>query len=113
MHLDGMRPGRLRSRQFPPIKSELFMKLECFPTNDRPPEIVPGRPQRNWMETFVYRHPYRCLPLTMANSTGWEILCPVSFTISWNGGMEAKDITFQSEYPYPGFEDFVKSHFTH
>ena len=73
------------------------MKLECFPTQDRPPEIVPGRAQRNWMEVFAYRHPYRCLPLTMANTTGWEILCPVSFTATWNGGMGEKDITFRAE----------------
>ena len=89
------------------------MKLECFPTHERPPEIIPGRAKRNWMEVFAHRHPYRCLPLTMANTTGWEILCPVSFTATWNGGMGEKDITFRSEYPFPGFDDFVKSHFTH
>ena len=55
-------------------------KLECFPTDARPPDIVPGRPQRKWMEMFDDRHPYRCLPLTMANCTGWEILCPIGFT---------------------------------
>ncbi len=89
------------------------MKLECFPTQDRPPEIIPGRAQRNWMETFAHRHPYRCLPLTMANTTGWEILCPVGFTVTWNGGLAEGDITFRPEHPFPGFEDFVKSHFTH
>ena len=40
------------------------MDLECYPTADRPPEIVPGRPQRAWQEHFADRHPYRCLPLT-------------------------------------------------
>ena len=62
------------------------MELECYPTENRPPEIVPGRPQRAWMDHFADRHAYRCLPLTMANTTGWEILCPVGFTATWTAG---------------------------
>ena len=51
--------------------------LECYPTESVwLPRIVPGRPQRAWMDAFHDRHAYRCLPLTMANTTGWEILSP-------------------------------------
>ena len=89
-----------------------MLKLECFPTTTRPPDIVPGRPQRQWMERFEDRHPYRCLPLTMANSTGWEILCPMAFTIGWNGGAHQQDLTFRPDHPHPDFHDFVKSHFS-
>ncbi len=89
------------------------MELECFPTAARPPEIVPGRPQRGWMDRFAERHPYRCLPLTMANTTGWEILCPMAFTAEWNGGPAAEDIVLRPDRPNPEFKDFVKSHFTH
>ncbi len=78
------------------------MQLECFPTTDRPPDIVPGRPPRAWMDTFPDRHPYRCLPLTMANTTGWEILCPIGFTAEWNGGTTPDDITLTPDHPYPG-----------
>lgn len=88
------------------------MDLECFPTVSRPPEIVPGRPNRDWMDIFAERHPYRCLPLTMANTSGWEILCPVGFTAEWNGGPAQADITFKSDVPYLGFEDLVVSHFS-
>jgi hypothetical protein len=88
-------------------------KLEAFPTAARPPEIVPGRPQRRWMDRFAGRHPYRCLPLTMANSTGWEILCPMAFTAEWNGGVHNTDITLTPDRPHPDFEDVVKSHFSH
>ena len=59
------------------------------------------------------RHPYRCLPLTMANTSGWEILCPVGFTAEWNGGQNKEDITFVADHPHPDFHDFVSSHFTH
>ena len=89
------------------------MELECFPTTGRPPDLVPGRPQRGWMDRFADRHPYRCLPLTMANTTGWEILCPIGFTIEWNGGVHQNDITFRADPGYPDFEDVVKSHFSH
>jgi hypothetical protein len=89
-----------------------MLELECFPTAARPPELVPGRPQRAWMDRFHERHPYRCLPLTMANTTGWELLCPMAFTAEWNGGRNQADITFKADYPHPDFDDFIKSHFS-
>jgi hypothetical protein len=52
----------------------------------RPPDLVPGRQSRGLDGRLRRRHPYRCLPLTMANTTGWEILCPFGFTAEWNGG---------------------------
>ena len=58
------------------------MELECYKIYNVAPEIVPGRSQREWMDAFPDRHPYRCLPLTMANSTGWEILCPMRSVIA-------------------------------
>lgn len=88
------------------------MLLECYPTNQRPPDIVPGRPQRAWMDAFAERHPYRCLPLSMANSSGWEILCPVGFTVEWNGEAHQSGIVFKPDLGYPLFEDLAKSHFS-
>ncbi len=89
------------------------MELECYAVDPRPPEIVPGRPQRAWMDHFTDRHPYRCLPLTMANTTGWELLCPMSFTAEWNGGVQQEDIRLWPDHPHPYFHEFVKSHFSH
>jgi hypothetical protein len=86
--------------------------LECYPTGERPPDIVPGRPQRAWMDAFAERHPYRCLPLSMANTTGWEVLNPVGFSMEWNGGAHQDCITFKPDHPFPGFQDLVKSHFS-
>src|SRR5438874_2568674 len=85
------------------------MKLECYPTMTRPPDIVPGRPQRAWMDAFSGRHPYRCLPMTMANSTGWEVLCPVGFTAEWNGGVQQTDITLAQDKPLEDVELVQKS----
>ncbi len=88
------------------------MKLECYPMVPRPPEIVPGRPDRQWMDAFSNRHPYRCLPLTMANTTGWEILCPMGFTAEWNGGALQTDLTLTPDRPHPNFHQFAQSHFS-
>ncbi len=88
------------------------MELLCYPMGSRPPEIVPGRAQRRWMDAFSNRHPYRCLPLTMANTTGWEVLCPISFTAEWNGGPSQNDITITPDRPSPNLHHFVTSHFS-
>jgi len=88
------------------------MQLECFATTLRPPDLVPGRPERAWMEAFDARHPYRCLPLTMANTTGWDILSPVGFTVEWNGGTAQSDLTIRADHPHPDFHEFARSHFS-
>lgn len=87
--------------------------LECFPTRADPPPIVPGRPERDWMDAFAARHPYRCLPLTMANTTGWEVLCPFGFEAEWDGRPGADSISFlwDDGALYP--DHFAASHFTH
>src|ERR1700730_4059402 len=54
--------------------SESSMRLKCYALYPNPPRLVPARPERAWMEAFPARHAYRCLPLTIANSHGWEIL---------------------------------------
>ena len=89
--------------------SELF--LDCFQLQDPAPELVPGSGRREWMDHFAMRQPYRCLPLTMANSTGWEILCPFDITIEWDGGPMEDAIKITSETPNAYINGFVQSHF--
>ncbi|PHR54365.1 MAG: hypothetical protein COA43_16645, partial [Robiginitomaculum sp.] len=60
--------------------------LDCFQMQSPAPKIVPGSSRRKWMDETGERFAYRCLPLTMANSTGWDILCPFDIEIAWNGG---------------------------
>lgn len=87
------------------------MYLECFSVMDNPPQIVPGRAERVWMDQFNIRFPYRCLPLTMANTTGWEILCPTDIRICWNGGKNKQDVTVSCRDLQAAH--YVESHFTH
>lgn len=62
-------------------------------------ELVRGGPARGWMDKTPHRFAYRCLPLTVANQAGWQILCPIDFTAVWNGGDREQDLAIA--YP-PG-----------
>lgn len=68
-------------------------RLECFALEADPPEIVPASPLRNWMEAVAAKHAYRCLPMTIANTHGWEILSPCDLAVDWTGGPERADLT--------------------
>ena len=48
-----------------------------------------GKADRDWMDLFSERHAYRCLPMSMANCSGWEIALPFGFNAEWNGGHAA------------------------
>lgn len=60
------------------------------------------------MNKFPMRFPYRCLPLTMANASGWEILCPSDIGLTWNGGNAQSDIVIETNSP-----QVAQSHFSH
>jgi hypothetical protein len=65
------------------------------------------------MDAFGHRHPYRCLPLVMANTTGWELRCPGSFTATWTGGPRKEDIRIDADdAAFPNLHHYVSSHFT-
>ena len=87
------------------------MQFDCYKIHEIAPRIVPGAPQRDWMDAFPDRQPYRCLPLTMANSTGWEILCPFDLEITWDGGAANSVITLSSLQHPKGVASFADSHF--
>ena len=74
--------------------------------------LVPASPRRDWMDETPGRFAYRCLPLTMANHAGWEVLCPATFIATWDGSQAAPhniDLAFA-----PGHErhaPLISSHF--
>jgi hypothetical protein len=84
------------------------MKLTCYATDEFAPKIVAARPEREWMDEFTNRHAYRCLPLTIANTHGWEVLCPVPIEIAWNGGPRREDVLVRALKPMPRGEHVAK-----
>jgi hypothetical protein len=51
--------------------------------------LVPASHERDWMSSGMNRGPYRCLPLSIANSSGWILLNEQAFTATWDGGPAA------------------------
>ncbi len=47
--------------------------------------IRPCRPSREWMDATPGQYAYRCIPLSAANTMGWEILNPVDVELRWSG----------------------------
>jgi hypothetical protein len=62
------------------------------------------------MEATGERFAYRCLPLNIANTHGWEILCSAGFTAIWNGGAGLDAISLQAD---TGTVLPASSHFGH
>jgi hypothetical protein len=104
-------PGPLAHRELLVYGGE--MKLRCYPLSPHPVEIRPGRPERDWMDATPLKHAYRCLPLVVANSTGWDLLNPVPFRATWNGGPRISDIEIEAPFHLPAgaHTAYVASHF--
>ncbi len=66
------------------------MKLNCYPVDSHPPRIAPARRDRPWMDALPNAN--RCLPLSIANAYGWDLLAPTAFSVHWNGGPGTEDL---------------------
>ena len=86
-------------------------QLTCYPLLPGAPALVPGRPDRNWMDLTSERYAYRCIPLSIANASGWEISLPFAFEAVWFGGETMDAIQFRSRDER--VRQHVTSHFGH
>lgn len=91
------------------------MELTCYVVGKKDIEVQPARPRRTWMDETPMAFVYKCLPLVVANTHGWEVLSPLSFEAEWNGGvgLDAVEVVVDEEHlrpPYPA-SPMVKSHF--
>ena len=67
--------------------------------------------QRDWMDATPQRYAYRCLPLTIANQTGWWIKNPVGFTATWRGPSDPGSIDFQFDAAGEVWQNWINSQF--
>jgi hypothetical protein len=67
--------------------------------------------QRNWMNNTPQRYAYRCLPLTIANQTGWWLLNPVGFTAIWGGATQPGSIQFHFDNASEVWSTWINSQF--
>ena len=70
--------------------------------------VRPAPADREWMDATGERFAYRCLPLTIANAHGWEILSPVGFAAGWTGGADIGAVVVQTDggAPAPAISHF-------
>jgi len=73
--------------------------------------IVPAHPPRQWMDDTSQGFAYRCLPLLIANQSGWFVYSNTVVDVSWNGGSLATDLEIET-YGDAG-EHIAVSHFGH
>ena len=93
--------------------AEAIKQLTCYRTGKPAVEIRPGRSDRDWMDATNQRFAYRCLPLTIANCYGWELILPTDVIVEWNGGVELSDMTVSVSHPDWGHGRLACSHFGH
>jgi Family of unknown function (DUF6065) len=86
------------------------MKLTAYLQKGHHIDIRTAPVGRAWMEATNQRFAYRCLPLNIANSMGWELLCPAGFVSEWDGGQGLEAIQVR---PDPGTVAPALSHFGH
>ena len=86
------------------------LEITAYKIMEDPPPIRTADRKREWMDDTQDRFAYRCLPLSIANQTGWEVLSPAGFTARWNGknDLPAIQIKFDGEE-----SPLVGSHFGH
>lgn len=88
-------------------------ELECFMVQERAPPLRPARSERDWMDKTSERFAYRCTPLSIANASGWELLCPFEFSAAWNGGERPEDVVVQPANPADPMPRLAGGHFGH
>lgn len=86
-------------------------ELTCYRLWPSSPELKPSRPDRDWMDATHERTAYRCIPLSIANASGWELALPFAFEAAWFGGGELTSIQFRSSDERA--PHYVSSHFGH
>ncbi|MCA6109005.1 DUF6065 family protein [Bradyrhizobium cenepequi] len=83
-------------------------ELTAYVINGHELRIRPAAAERQWMDDSDQRFAYRCLPLNIANTYGWEILCTAGFSAIWDGRKTKDAITIKatSHLPPPAISHF-------
>ncbi|MES2729318.1 MAG: DUF6065 family protein [Pseudomonadota bacterium] len=71
-------------------------KLRILQVSATPPHIHAGDGKRQWMDDTHQSFAYRCLPLSIANTHGWEVRCHAGFRVYWTGGNAESDLLIQA-----------------
>ena len=81
-------------------------ELRCQTLEGHSIDIRPADQRRDWMDATPHRFAYRCLPLTLANSCGWEILVSEAFTAVWTGSDDTDAVLVSDTDSRPAISHF-------
>lgn len=62
------------------------MKMLLKKTTQSPPRVQQSRLKRDWMDKTYKKHAYQCMPMTVANVLGWEMVLENDVVVFWDGG---------------------------
>ncbi|OBA58901.1 hypothetical protein A5647_19085 [Mycobacterium sp. 1100029.7] len=84
-----------------------------FITGENAPQIAPAPVHREWMTKQSEADkgwPSRCLPMLIANQSGWELRNPSAFTATWFGQDNGVDVLIEAD-SYAADQLLPASHF--
>src|ERR1700760_988117 len=76
-----------------------------FITRDNAPQIAPASTNRAWMRKMLETNigwPNRCLPMLLANQSGWGMRNPSAFPATWMGHETGLDVIIAPDKRDPG-----------
>ncbi len=82
--------------------NESARPLIGFVTGEHAPTFTPAAINRPWMAEMRRGWANRCLPMLIANQSGWELRNPSGFTATWMGGNDRAKVTVAPDRPAPG-----------
>jgi hypothetical protein len=91
----------------PPADGPELVAYRLAPGRDLP--LVPGPGRRGWMDATVDRFAYRCLPLKVANESGWVLESEHTVLATWDGGpsLRSLEVTcLRGDAPCPAVSHF-------
>lgn len=76
--------------------------LTAYAVGEEHLQLAPAPSGRDWMDRTHLRFANRCLPMLMANQSGWFLVSKLDVTVTWNGGPGKEALSIQAPAAPPG-----------
>jgi antitoxin (DNA-binding transcriptional repressor) of toxin-antitoxin stability system len=80
----------------PQQEGQSDLTIIAYQVTKRNMSLQPGHGDRIWMDETVNRFAYRCMPMLLANQTGWLICSNHDLRISWDGTQGVNAVTVEN-----------------
>lgn len=76
--------------------------LTAYAVGEEHLQLHPASSSRDWMDQTHQHFANRCLPMLMANQSGWFLVSKFDVTVVWNGGQAKEGLSISTPIPVPG-----------